>query len=109
MGDLVLAISSAVCMNLQYKVLPAVWSNKDELQGEHLKAVQSLEQYIQLCPQLDNVQPDAKAFCALAECQQTLGDLQGAVQTLQAFLLKSRHQDARVCCFVCLSQFEATI
>ena len=66
------------------------------MQGDHIKAVHSLEQHIQLCPQLDNVQPDAKAFCALAECQQILGDLDGAVQSLQSYLLKSRHQDARV-------------
>ena len=66
------------------------------LQGEHSEAVKSLQEYIQLCLHLDHIQAEAQAFCALADCQQLLGNLEGAVQSLQAFLLKSRHHDAQV-------------
>lgn len=66
------------------------------LQGEHSQAVKSLQEYIQLCLHLENAQAEAQAFCALADCQQTLGNLGGAVQSLQTFLLQSRHHDAQV-------------
>lgn len=66
------------------------------MQGEHVQAVKSLQEYIALCQQLEQVQAEAQAFCALADCQQILGDLEGAAQSLQSFLLQSRHSDAQV-------------
>lgn len=66
------------------------------MQGEHVQAVKSLQEYIALCQQLEQVQAEAQAFCALADCQQILGDLEGAAQSLQTFLLQSRHSDAQV-------------
>ncbi|KAL0040279.1 hypothetical protein WJX77_002134 [Trebouxia sp. C0004] len=70
-------------------------------QGEHSQAVKSLQEYIQLCLHLDHIQAQAQAFCALADCQQLLGNLEGAVQSLQAFLLKSRHHDAQGEAYAC--------
>ena len=66
------------------------------MQGEHRQAVKSLQDYIQLCLHQELVPAEAQAFCALADCQQFLGNLEGAMQSLQAFLLKSRHHDAQV-------------
>ena len=66
------------------------------MQGEHAQAVKSLQEYMALCLHLEQVQAEAQAFCALADCQQILGNLDGAVQSLQGFLLQSRHHDAQV-------------
>ena len=66
------------------------------LQGEHAQAVKSLQEYIALCQHVEQVQPEAQAFCSLADCQQVLGNLEGAVQSLQSFLLQSRHHDVQV-------------
>ena len=66
------------------------------MQGEHAQAVKSLQEYMALCLHLEQVQAEAQAFCALADCQQVLGNLDGAVQSLQGFLLQSRHHDAQV-------------
>lgn len=66
------------------------------LQGEYVQAVKSLHEYIALCQHMEQVQPEAQALCSLADCQQVLGNLEGAVQSLQSFLLQSRHHDAEV-------------
>ena len=73
------------------------------LQGEHSQAVKALQEYIQLCLHQEHVPAEAQAFCALADCQQFLGNLEGAMQSLQAFLLKSRHHDAQVSSYSCLA------
>lgn len=89
---LIVAAQHALCILTKYEQQQQVIC----LQGEHSEAVMSLQEYIQLCLHLDHIQAEAQAFCALADCQQLLGNLEGAVQSLQAFLLKSRHHDAQV-------------
>lgn len=73
----------------------------NQQQGEHAQAVKSLQEYIALCQHLEQVQPEAQAFCALADCQQVLGNLEGAVQSLHSFLLQSRHHDAQGEVYAC--------